>query len=998
MSYSNQDVRREERERNQRERQQVSRHSQQRNEDSVPAPHQVSASLLFDTPIKKEKPDETSKMIEKTLGDFNQVSKYLMSCDHKQIIGISTHEIHKKNKMEGDKARIEQILKEMKGLPPITGLDDSDDHDNVNGILDPKPSSDIVMQRHQSSRRDERDHFLDERSSSGVSDDESSGAINTGYSHKSKGHQNRFHSGSNDWGSKRINEAVNQGSEHEPSSKRIRKTSESNLTSSRHPRNVMLNGRAENHRNKLNLSGNESSSGSSRSSSSESDSESGSSSASSDNESMGDVASHNMSGLEEGEEGDGMKTVDKHHLVRDGDSHHSAIDSNLTTTTVTAEADNPVESWNLMAFMQKEPSKNIETSPRREGTTRLGGQHEEEEEETADDKYTKTINKVAVGNFSSPLLSSPSSSESSGQDSPHRLAPSSSKTSSDSIVLGKQRKTNNSLSTSHSHPITSDIINKSSKQSSKGNEGKASSDVNNSSRSSEPTSKSTSSSMLSPQRLATLDCGPESINVRKADPSSKSKRSSLKVTPSKQGVPSKENHKPASQLTTSQLTASQLTISQLIEEEGNKPFSKENHKPTGQLIEEEGTKPSYPETVVPRQLICSIDCQMLKRIPRGLNIKKESSSSKKESSSSSSKKESSSSSKKESSSSSKKEFSSSSNRKEGKSCEKKHQRDSSGNPSSSPRPSSSCEKVSKTIWSSSTLFSPNESKSQQKSDIVSSPRVPPSATKKDPSPPLPLPAAVTSLAPSSTNRSHNPPTQTASQNGPSGLPFSVSGSIVPSEPSDDSNNQETSVEHCLANAKRLKHEADSENERTTKFCKYIESILFFILTASAKEIRADPRIEFTAMYHDTLKLLTFTTSNFNRGCSSTSSPSATDHKLLALSHCCQSLIQLKLYRLKSKERYENNRLIKDLKPNIDAKSGEVTLPTSSYLSMKKQLDYYQLLDSAFCNWAQVDSICQKHPSCKAFFDTLDKECTPLSITSSVDSLVTYVRTGLKILR
>ena len=883
-SSSNQDVRREERERNQRERQQVSRHSQQRNEDSVPAPHQVSASLLFDTPIKKEKPDETSKMIEKTLGDFNQVSKYLMSSDHKQIIGISTHEIHKKNKMEGDKARIEQILKEIKGLPPITGLDDSD---HENGNLDSQPT--LSNNRIHSSN--ERNHFLDERSSSGVSDDESSSRNNTNTSYpKTKGHHNQFVS--HEWRSKRLNEAVNQA---EPLLKRVRKTSEGNINSCHRQRST-LNGKGD--RNKLNLSGNESSSPSSRSSSSDSDSESASSS-SSENESMADVASHNMSGLEEGDEGEVMKTVDS---LQDGD--HLAINPNYTANT-TAEVDNPVGSWNLMSFMHKDAFKN---SPRREEDDGSGGLCPEAA--AAADKYTKTINKVAVGLPSSPLLSSASSPE---QDSPPTLSPNRTESGS------KQRKTNNSLSTTHEQ-INSQVVNKSSSSKQfKGNESKERSE-----RSGNCSAGGFQSSLVaktsSPRRLSSRDGG-SGNNVRKSDPSCKSKRPTpRKVSPSKNNVPSKENYKPV----------------------------------TVQSVEKDIK--SIPE-IVPKQLICSIDCQMLKRVPRGLNMKKESFVSTKK--------------------------------------EKQLERDTSNtdtdrNPRSSP-PSSS-QKVSKTSH-----FSSNEGKSQQKSD-VSSPRVPPSATKKDPSsPPSPphIPAATSSS--SLPNRSQPP-----SQSGPSGLPFPASCSIVstsyPSETLNsvtDSSSQETSVDCCLVNAKKLKHAADSESERSAKFCKYIESILYFVLTGNAKELRNDNFIEIIKMYADTGTLLHHATGNFMKTSSSTS---ASDNKLLALSLRCQSVINSKIYRLRAKEKFENSRLIKDIKANTEVKTGEVSIPTSSFLCMKKQLEIYKFLDLALSNWAQVDSICQKHPSCKAFFDTLDKECTPLSLTSSAENLVAYVRTGLKILR
>ena len=126
----------------------------------------------------------------------------------------------------------------------------------------------------------------------------------------------------------------------------------------------------------------------------------------------------------------------------------------------------------------------------------------------------------------------------------------------------------------------------------------------------------------------------------------------------------------------------------------------------------------------------------------------------------------------------------------------------------------------------------------------------------------------------------------------------------------------------------------------------------------------------------------------------------TDHKLQALCYRCQSLLSLRLSRLKSKEMRELSKIIQTQAPEVPASSQSappVTLPAHVYACMRKQLTMFAELSAAHELWGQADYLIDKHSSCRAFFTALDNECRPLSLNSSVDDLVTYVRTGLKIL-
>ncbi|KAI1292205.1 AF4/FMR2 family member 1 [Halotydeus destructor] len=203
-------------------------------------------------------------------------------------------------------------------------------------------------------------------------------------------------------------------------------------------------------------------------------------------------------------------------------------------------------------------------------------------------------------------------------------------------------------------------------------------------------------------------------------------------------------------------------------------------------------------------------------------------------------------------------------------------------------------------------------------------------------------------------------------------------------------------------AKKLKHSADKETDRTLQLCKYLEAVLYFILTGNAIERRTlnTPGSEraCVAMYKDTLNLLRHISNLLAKSRATQQEIPTTDHKLMALSFRCQSLLHQKCSRLKARETNQNMKIISNFTEKPPAGALTATVPWSIVTAMQRQLSIFSQLNLAHDLWQQADSLIEKHPPCKAFFNTLDNECGSLSLNSTFDQLVHYVKTGIKVLK
>nr|XP_031839872.1 AF4/FMR2 family member 4 [Nomia melanderi] len=249
----------------------------------------------------------------------------------------------------------------------------------------------------------------------------------------------------------------------------------------------------------------------------------------------------------------------------------------------------------------------------------------------------------------------------------------------------------------------------------------------------------------------------------------------------------------------------------------------------------------------------------------------------------------------------------------------------------------------------------------------------------------------------------------------------------------------------LMEAKRLKHSADKECELTAQGMLYLEAVLCFLLTGNAME--SDPvteRASFT-MYKDTLSLIKYISSKFKS--QQNNSPESSIHnKLAILSLFCQSLIYLKLFKMRKHEVKETQKILTDyhqkpaqatpvqpegqgtpsLSPtpspagsvgsvgsqssgyssgelaNRGAASGQpqaapyVSVPLGVHNAMAKQNYQFSLLLSCHDLWDQANAlVTDMH---RDFFIELDEKLGPLTLKSSLRDLVRYVQAGIKKLR
>lgn len=241
-------------------------------------------------------------------------------------------------------------------------------------------------------------------------------------------------------------------------------------------------------------------------------------------------------------------------------------------------------------------------------------------------------------------------------------------------------------------------------------------------------------------------------------------------------------------------------------------------------------------------------------------------------------------------------------------------------------------------------------------------------------------------------------------------------------------------ENVEEEAKRLKHEADKETNMEAKCMKYLQSILMFSVSANRTELSGDQKNAFT-MYNQTLKLvkcicrpLTKSNNLFNRD--------NVDIRLVVMSLRAQSLLNLRLYKMRKHELKECQRSINDLlakSSEDDPESGHIS-PTpspagsegsncsksSGYTSsgetrmpgivtpptnppvclsipknvMQNQFNFCSYLSQCHELWEQADLFVNKG-NVEDFFIQLDQQCGPLTLHSSIKDLVHYTRQGLQ---
>ncbi|XP_069754297.1 AF4/FMR2 family member 4 isoform X2 [Narcine bancroftii] len=244
-----------------------------------------------------------------------------------------------------------------------------------------------------------------------------------------------------------------------------------------------------------------------------------------------------------------------------------------------------------------------------------------------------------------------------------------------------------------------------------------------------------------------------------------------------------------------------------------------------------------------------------------------------------------------------------------------------------------------------------------------------------------------------------------------------------------------SADHYLQEAKKLKHSADALSDRFEKAVYYLDAVVSFIECGNALERNSQKAKSPFPMYAETVELIKYTMKLKNH-----MAPDATaaDKKLAVLCLRCQSLLYMRLFKLKKDSALKYSKtLTEHLKnsynsaqaqsPGVGSKAAGTPSPVSPKLSPGNAGTYssgsntssssssasvtipqrihqmaasYVQVTSNFLYatevWDQADQLGKEN---KDFFVELDKVMHPLVFSSSsMTDLVRYTRQGLYWLR
>ncbi|XP_047690413.1 AF4/FMR2 family member 4 isoform X1 [Prionailurus viverrinus] len=243
-----------------------------------------------------------------------------------------------------------------------------------------------------------------------------------------------------------------------------------------------------------------------------------------------------------------------------------------------------------------------------------------------------------------------------------------------------------------------------------------------------------------------------------------------------------------------------------------------------------------------------------------------------------------------------------------------------------------------------------------------------------------------------------------------------------------------SADHYLQEAKKLKHNADALSDRFEKAVYYLDAVVSFIECGNALEKNAQESKSPFPMYSETVELIKYTMKLKNY-----LAPDATaaDKRLTVLCLRCQSLLYLRLFKLKKENALKYSKtLTEHLKnsynnsqapsPGLGSKAVGMPSPVSPKLSPGNSGNYSSGASSASASgssvtipqrihqmaasyvqvtsnflyateiWDQAEQLSKEQ---KEFFAELDKVMGPLIFNASImTDLVRYTRQGLHWLR
>ncbi|KAL7376279.1 hypothetical protein ABVT39_004521 [Epinephelus coioides] len=244
------------------------------------------------------------------------------------------------------------------------------------------------------------------------------------------------------------------------------------------------------------------------------------------------------------------------------------------------------------------------------------------------------------------------------------------------------------------------------------------------------------------------------------------------------------------------------------------------------------------------------------------------------------------------------------------------------------------------------------------------------------------------------------------------------------------------VKHYIKEAKKLKHKADAESDKLSKAFNYLDAVIFFVESGIAME--KDPQISMSSytMFAETVDLLGFVL-KLKNSVDASATPSEKDFLVLCLK--CQSLLQMAMFCQKHKTALKYSKTLTyhfsnstheppavtsrvtvtpSYTPNMPSPanscsslgpssshrgSGLVADPVSSTVAVPQSIgqmavtyvNITTLFLSAYDIWEQAEELAQKG---SGMLTELDTVMGPLSLTSSMTSMVRYMRQGVHWLR
>ncbi|KAM7353744.1 AF4/FMR2 family member lilliputian isoform 2-T2 [Cochliomyia hominivorax] len=226
----------------------------------------------------------------------------------------------------------------------------------------------------------------------------------------------------------------------------------------------------------------------------------------------------------------------------------------------------------------------------------------------------------------------------------------------------------------------------------------------------------------------------------------------------------------------------------------------------------------------------------------------------------------------------------------------------------------------------------------------------------------------------------------------------------------------------LQEAIHRKHAADREQNTFNQVTLYLEAVVYFLLSGAAMEQHSRSEDAAWTMYKDTLSLIKFISSKFRHLQVSSANQHETHNKVAILSLRCQSLISLKLFKLKRNYcRQINNTCTEFFKsgkgdiingntPSSISPSNSVgsqgsgsntppgkIVPQDIHSALFQQNQYFGYLSSSHELWDQADRLVRQGNHTD-FFIALDHENGPLTLHSNVYEVFRYVQAGLKKLK